>query len=142
MLERIARDITCVKKSQVNISKSQANISKCQAKISKVILQTFIPHPPSSTKTERYFHQSQMKAAARVRYECEHPLDPTLTKCMLLGLYFPTSDIVCSHIIAVNNRNSLSLLGLDATCIWNEKNCLLIFHSIESKIENLEVVSI
>ncbi len=108
--------------------------------ISNVIVHDSRPRAPSGT-TERNYHQSEMKSLARTMYDCTHPTDPNQTKCMLLGLYFPTHKIICSHIISLRNRNALARLGLPDESIWDAKNGLLLFEPFESKFEGLEIVS-
>ena len=90
-------------------------ISRMLASVTKVMVQDSCPRPPSNT-TERNYHKVEMKQAARQRYQCIHPTDPSQTKCMLLGLYFPTNQVICSHIISVRNRNALSRLGISDNC--------------------------
>jgi hypothetical protein len=115
-------------------------MARMLASLSKVIVHDSCPRAPSG-KTERSHHQAEMKRNARVRYQCEHPMDLSQTKCMLLGLFFPTNRIVNSHIISVRNRNALARLGLPDECLWDARNCFLLFDAFEEKIEHLEVVS-
>jgi len=122
------------------IYQNQKRESRLLAALSKVIVHDSCPRAPSG-RTERSHHQAQMKREARARYQCEHPADPSQTKCMLLGLFFPTDRIVNSHIISVRNRNALARLGLPDECLWDARNCLLLFEAFEEKIEHLEVVS-
>lgn len=120
--------------------RNQKRQSDFLAALSKVIVHDSCPRAPSGT-TERSHHQAQMKQDARARYQCTHPSDPSQTKCMLLGLFFPTNRIINSHIISVRNRNALARLGLRDECLWDARNCLLLFEAFEKKIEHLEVVS-
>lgn len=106
--------------------------------LSKVIVSDCRPRPPSY-KSERDENQTEMKIAARARYKCDHPKNPSLVKCMILGLYLPSNEICCSHIISVRNRTALARLGLPDEAIWNPKNCLLLFHEFEKRFENLEI---
>ena len=122
------------------VIENDKKISRKLTSVSKVLLQDACPRAPSGA-TERSHHQAIMKQEARERYQCINSTDSSKTKCMLLGLDFPTHQITNSHIISLRNRNALSRLGLPDECIWDARNGLLLFEAFETKLENLEIVS-
>ncbi len=118
----------------------QKKQSRLLKSVSKVLVEDSRPRAPSG-KSEREHHQADMKLAARTLYNCNDPLDASVIKCMILGSFFPSSKVTCSHIIGLRNRSSLARLGLSDTSLWDARNCLLLFHEFEPRFENLEIVS-
>ncbi len=119
-------------------------------KLNKIITQntmlakTFVaitrPHASSNTSL-RIHHQNEWKRDLRIYYQCTNPVDPNTTKCMLLNTFFPASSVTAAHIIGLNYRNNLTILGLVAEDVWNVQNGLLLLRPIEKRFDNLEVVS-
>ena len=104
------------------------------------VIASNLPHP-SSTPTERNYHQTIWKNEMRTRYDCVDPADSSVTKCMLLDVFLPTSLVTAVHIISLNNRKALPMLGLHSEDIWSPRNGLFLLTPIENKFDNLEVVS-
>ena len=92
---------------------------------------------PESTNSDRLVNQKQFKVGLRARYMCIHPSDPSLTKCMVLGVYLKTEHVIASHLVSLRDRNVTPLLGFSS--IWDLKNGILVHSSIDILYGNLEV---
>lgn len=73
-------------------------------------------------------------------YCCEHPTDNRLVKCMLLNDYLPKSSVIGSHIYkAATYGSGLEDFGLRVVDLWNERNGMLLYQSIEKAFDVKEV---
>jgi hypothetical protein len=100
------------------------------------MMETTRPRAPSN-KSEKSYHQQEMKQQARQLYRRNHPTDPNKIKCMILDEYFDSKDVTLSHIVAVGNKQLLSVLNYEPRDIWNPRNGLLVWREFEPLFENL-----
>ncbi len=94
----------------------------------------------TSTKSERLKHKEAFKNSVRARYGCVHPDNPNVTKCMVLNHFLSTNIVSCGHILSLEQKPSLSVLGLVENDIWNARNGILWYADIEKKYSSQELV--
>jgi hypothetical protein len=121
------------------IAKGLQSVAKNQNMIIRVVLAQSRPKA-SSTHSQRIIHQSAMKEAMREKYLCKHPTNENLTKCLVLNTYFSTNEIANGHIVGIEEKNNLELLGLHKDDLFNYRNGLLIHRVIEDAFTKNEVV--
>jgi hypothetical protein len=83
-----------------------------------------------------------MKEAMRQHYACTHPTNKDVTKCLVLGAYFSTRDVVNGHIVKVAEKIHLELIGLSQHDLFNYRNGILMHREIERVFTQNEVVRI
>lgn len=111
----------------------------------ELMIQCFIASnlpQPSSSASERDYHQQIWNDEMKTRYHCGDPSNPDVTKCMLLNIFLPTSEMTTTHIISIKNRGVLPMLGMNSEDIWSPQNGLLLHTPIKNRFAKLEVVSI
>jgi hypothetical protein len=96
---------------------------------------------PTSTKSDRLEHQVAFKKSLIDRFECYHPKNRNVTKCMVLNHFFSTEDVIAAHLIGLTNLDSLLPLNLNRADVWSERNGVLVHREIEKKYESQEIVS-
>ena len=134
--------IPCILEGQSIISTNQSILTANQSILSNIIIQLTKPHAPSSNKSEREFHQQNMKNEVIERYQLANPSDPSQIKCMVMDRYFRRDEVHCSHIIGLRLRHSLAVVvGLKDEDIWSPLNGLGLFKEIEKVYHDLEAVS-
>jgi hypothetical protein len=66
---------------------------------------------PESTASDRIHNQQMFKQNLRSRYNCIHHSNPDLTKCMVLGVYLSTDCMAAVHLVPLQDRRLIPLLG-------------------------------
>lgn len=107
--------------------------------LTKVVIASAMP-TPSSTASQREGHQDKIKSEMRVHYDCCDASNPHVTRCLLLNKFFATNDVTYAHLVGVNEKKSLALLGMTNEDLWNPRNGILIHNSIETQFTRNNVV--
>lgn len=154
MLQSIEKVLFEIKKSNeeglIEIQKSKEElleIKKSNEELKTVVylnsrnLVALAKPKPISTSSARINHQKKFKSDLIQRYNCHHPSNPNIIKCMVLGQFFFTSEVIAGHILGLNQAESMNLLGLTRNDIWNPKNGVLWHSEIEKKYSAQEIVS-
>jgi hypothetical protein len=80
------------------------------------------------------------KASLISYYQCADPMNPNVVKCMILNQYLPKNLVIGSHIYKASTYGSgLEDFGLKMTDLYNERNGLLLYESIEKAFDMKEV---
>ena len=93
-----------------------------------------------STATQRIENQTKFKNDCLDLYKCTDS-DPAKAVCMATGLVLPKSNVIASHIMPLANRRSMRAMGLTRHDIWNPRNGMLLYKSIEKAFDRMEIVS-
>ena len=73
-------------------------------------------------------------------YGRNHPTDSNLVKCMIINEYLPKNIVIGSHIYKASTYGSgLEDFGLKETDLYNERNGLLLYDSIEKAFDVKEL---
>jgi hypothetical protein len=131
-------------------SLSDADVERVGAQLSSRVLTHMRPFVravnslcsahPVSTASDRVRHHDLFKDGLVARYNCSDPTNPTVTRCMLLGVFFCTSDVKASHIVGLYEQNVCETLGIDD--VWDERNGLLLYKSVGKQFEAMGVVGL
>jgi hypothetical protein len=117
-------------------------VAKGNAPILRMLLGIVAPKRTSTT-SEREYHAVAFKNSLISRYECSHPSNSSLTKCMILNHYFSTNEVVAAHILGLTNSFSFAAVGLNyETDVWSDRNGVLVYKDIEKKYESQDIVSL
>jgi hypothetical protein len=119
----------------------QRQLTRHNMLLTKVVIAHSMP-TPSSSKSQREYHQRETKSQMRVYYRCVDENNPHVTKCLVLNTFFPTETVTYAHIVGVTEKQHLTFLGMDFTDLWSPKNGLLIHQDIERQFTENNVVSI
>lgn len=92
---------------------------------------------PESTASDRVHNQQMFKQNLRLRYNCIHDSNPNLTKCMVLGVYLSTDCVAAAHLVSLQDRRLVRLLGFSN--IWDGRNGILVHKCIDIKYGSLEI---
>lgn len=95
---------------------------------------------PVSTTSERARHQERFKEELIVRYQCNHPTNEHVIKCMLLGHFFSRNEVTASHLVGLLNKQACGYLCISN--VWDGRNGILLFKEIDKRFESMEVVSV
>jgi len=93
---------------------------------------------PESTASDRDCNQRIFKEALRIRYGCNDPNNPDTTKCMILGFFFSTDQVVAAHLVSLKERHITPLLGFKN--VWDNRNGILVHKALEAHYGSLELV--
>ncbi len=84
--------------------------------------------------------QAEFKERLIKFYNCAHPIDKGVLRCMVMNKYFPREKVIASHIWKYSTRGTgLEEFGLKESDITSERNGVLICENIEDAFDSKRV---
>lgn len=80
---------------------------------------------PVSTSSKRARHEETFKEELIARYQCNHPTNERVIKCMLLGHFFSRNEVTASHLVGLFNKQVCRIFGISN--VWDSRNGILLF---------------
>jgi hypothetical protein len=95
-----------------------------------------------STESDREHNHQQFENEVAINYGRLDTLNhPNQLRCMITNQFHP-ARLVCkaAHILALSEKKSMPLLGLNKCDIWDPRNGLCILRTIDRRFESKELV--
>jgi len=115
-----------------------AGMMKNLTHVVRALVQVHVMQPVSNA-SDRKIHQQTFKETMILDYKAQSDTSANCIKCMVLGLSIQRDFVKASHLVSLDQVNSLTLLGFNPSFKWNRKNGLLLFDTIDKAYNNMEI---
>ena len=108
----------------------------------KIITRAFVATKkmqPLSTASEHANNQTQFKDTAILRYNAQSSTSPKHIRCSVLGKFILRENVRASHLCSLKHKDSLLVLGKDISYVWDVKNCMLLYETIEHAFDAMDI---
>lgn len=127
--------------NKVTLEKINENVEKTNENVGMICDSFAMPKAISNT-SDRNFHQEIFKDEMLTYYDCRHPTDINMAKCLVLNRFFPKNKVIAAHIVSLEEQDKILFVGLKPSDIWNKRNGLLLWEPIEKAFNSLDLAII
>jgi len=93
-----------------------------------------------SNEIDTDLHHISFEQEIANNYQCIHPTDSNLRRCVVTNYYYPLEFCQATHILAVSQCHKLQMIRMHPSEVWNWRNGLCLHKEIDKRLKALDLV--